>query len=83
MVIISKIENINMEFIFGAIMILGWNNFLCAKKSMNYLEIPSFELKTPTKDNKLTSVEHLKEGKKYANFITFTEVAHFTFYLVI
>jgi len=44
------------------------------------LSILSYELKTPTKDNKLTSVEHIKEGEKYANYLLFTEVAY---YLVI
>jgi hypothetical protein len=34
----------------------------------------SYELKRPTTDNKLSSVEQNKEGKKYAKFLKLPEV---------
>jgi hypothetical protein len=55
----------------------GFSNKLVVTFEFSIL---SYELKTPTKDNKLTSVEHIKEGENYANYILFPEVAY---YLVI
>jgi hypothetical protein len=38
------------------------------------VSILSFELQTPSKDNKLTSVAHNKDPKKYPKFLKVAEV---------
>jgi hypothetical protein len=38
------------------------------------LDVISFELKSPTKDNKINSVAHIKEPKKYSQFLKMNEV---------
>jgi hypothetical protein len=40
------------------------------------LTILSFTLRIPTKDNKLASVDHLKESKKYQNSLMLPEVKY-------
>jgi hypothetical protein len=47
------------------------------------LNILSFELKNLTKDNKISSVEHHKKGKKYSNSLTLPEVTIFIGYAVV
>jgi hypothetical protein len=54
----------------------GFKNKLVVNFDLNII---SFELKTPTKDYKLSSVEHRAEGKKYAQALLLPEV---TFRLV-
>jgi hypothetical protein len=38
------------------------------------LNILSFTLKTPTKDNKLASVNHIRDSKKYENYMMLPQV---------
>jgi hypothetical protein len=38
------------------------------------ISVCSFELKSPSRDNKIFSVEHFKEGKKYSNYLKLPEV---------
>jgi hypothetical protein len=44
--------------------------------------ILSYHLKTPTKDNKLSSVEHFPDTKKYPYFMMLPEVASYIYNVV-